>query len=236
MENFIGTSGFSYASWKGGFYPTGLKPALWLAHYATRFNTLELNHTFYRFPRADILRKQAAAVPEHFRFSVKAHKIITHTLRLKDSRTKIAEFMQTVDEGLGPKLGCILFQLPASFTYSTENLERVLQNIPPGARQVVEFRHASWWEAEVWNTLAQHRLTFCNVSFPGLPQALHPTGSLFYLRMHGVPELFKSSYPTKELRRLAGHMPQAQECYVYFNNTMYEAGYTNAAQLLHLLE
>lgn len=235
MNDFIGTSGFSYASWKTGFYPPKLKSSQWLAYYATRFNTLELNHTFYRFPRVEMLRKQAEAVPAEFRFSVKAHKIITHTLRMKAARDTVSEFVQVVEDGLGDKLGCILFQFPASFTYSPENMERILDNVPHAPRNVIEFRHESWWSQGVWDVLAQHGLTFCNVSFPGLPEALYSTGSVLYLRMHGVPDLFKSSYEKPVLKKLAKQMPSAEERYVYFNNTMYEAGYTNALELMAFL-
>lgn len=236
MKVYIGTSGFSYAFWKERFYPEKLPPSKWLAYYATQFNTLELNNTFYRFPILKNLQKQRDTTPTGFMFSVKAHKIITHTLRMKDAKEKVQEFIHIVEDGLAEKLGCILFQLPPSFTYSEENLENILKNVPHFSRNVIEFRHMSWWNKKVWDILKENNLTFCNVSFPGLPEEPLIRDNIFYQRMHGVPELFKSSYDTKFLKHLAQHIPKADACYIYFNNTMFEAGYENARTLQQLIK
>lgn len=231
-QTYIGTSGFSYPSWKDVFYPPGTKSADWLTYYATRFNTLELNSTFYHFPRVATLEKMAARTPDDFVFSVKMNKHITHTLRLNDAREKIKEFTEVAEAGFGDKLGCILFQLPPSFHYNEENLHRLLENIPRGSRNVVEFRHLSWWNDTVPQMLRSQELTFCNISYPGLPENRLMTSDRFYVRMHGVPELFKSAYTPAELERLADELPQeADQKFVYFNNTMFEAGFSNALEL-----
>jgi uncharacterized protein YecE (DUF72 family) len=109
----IGTSGFSYPYWKNRFYPEKLPASRWLQYYATQFNTLELNASFYRFPVVKNLKKSAAATPGDFKFTVKAHKIITHTRRMKNAREKVIEFMDIVNEGLGDKLACVLFHTGA---------------------------------------------------------------------------------------------------------------------------
>jgi len=234
MENqtYIGTSGFSYPAWKDVFYPPGMKSADWLTYYSTKFNSLELNSTFYHFPRVATLEKMAARTPDDFVFSVKMNKHVTHTLRLKNAREKVQEFIDTAEAGFGDRLGCILFQLPPSFKYSEENLHHLLESIPPGSRNVVEFRHISWWNEQLPQVLTEHNLTFCNISYPGLPEDRLLTSDRYYMRMHGVPELFKSAYAPAEIERVADELPaEAAKTFVYFNNTMFEAGFSNALEL-----
>lgn len=231
----IGTSGFSYSSWKEKFYPKGVPQSKWLEYYCTRFNTLELNNTFYRFPEAKALKKFHQRTPDDFIFTVKAHKVITHSMRLKDAKSKVDEFLSVVHEGLEEKTGCILFQLPPSFSNTEENLERVISSIPHHSSNVIEFRNESWWNEKTIAELKKHNLTFCNVSFPGLPETFYKTTDIFYLRMHGVPKLFQSSYSTTQLENIKKKLPKRNaEIFVYFNNTMYEAGYSNAGELKNL--
>ncbi len=232
----IGTSGFSYSYWKNRFYPVGLPASKWLAYYSSVFNTVELNASFYRFPIAKNLKKSADTVPDSFRFSVKAHKIITHTRRMKDVREKINEFTDIVHEGLGNKLACILYQLPPSYAYTEERMNDVLTSIGPGSASVIEFRHSSWWNKNVYKLFKAQKLTFCSVSYPGLPEQNILTSEIFYKRMHGVPDLFKSPYSEAQLDALAADIPLRSKPFIYFNNTMYEAGYTNAGYLRQLME
>lgn len=233
---YIGTSGYSYAYWRNRFYPEKLPASKWLEYYATRFNTLELNNTFYRFPKAEQLKKTAERTPAKFKFTVKAHKVITHSRRMKDVGEKIAEFTDIAATGLGNKLSCILYQLPPSYSYSEERMDDVLQSLSGNKQNVVEFRHASWWQPKVYEDLDKHHISFCSVSYPGLPDDNIRTGKIFYKRMHGIPELFKSSYSDKILKELSEQVPSKGPAFVYFNNTMYEAGYTNAAYLQRLLQ
>lgn len=232
---YIGTSGYSYAYWKNRFYPKGITAATYLSYYATHFRTVELNYTFYRFPQVATLLKAAASVPDDFRFSIKANKVITHTLRMKSVQEKISEFTAIVTQGLGEHLGCILYQLPPSYSYSAEALQQILEQLGGDSRNVVEFRNSSWWQDEVYAAFRNCGLTFCNVSYPDLPESLIRTSDLFYLRLHGVPELFKTAYSDDYLAQLATQLPVEGKGFVYFNNTMYEAGYRNAAQLQELL-
>jgi uncharacterized protein YecE (DUF72 family) len=234
-ELYIGTSGYSYAFWKNRFYPEKLAVAKQLNYYSSRFNTVELNYTFYRFPSVKALQKATDNVSDDFRFSVKAHKTITHTLRMKNAKEKITEFMDIVSEGLNEKLACVLYQLPPSFHFSEERLEDILNNIAHHSGNVIEFRHASWWIPKVYDALRDAGLTFCSVSFPGLPEDNIKTSPVFYKRMHGVPELFKSSYSKESLEQLAAEIPNDGTSFVYFNNTMFEAGYSNAEILKDIL-
>jgi uncharacterized protein YecE (DUF72 family) len=232
----IGCSGYYYTAWKNNFYPQGLQPKNWLAYYSTVFNTVELNGTFYRTPKLADLTKYAHSAVNEFKFAVKVSKYITHILKLKDSKEHIQDFQELITEGLGNKCSHFLFQLPPSFDYNEENLERILSNIPHQASSVVELRHISWWNKEVERAFSQAGFTFCNVDFPGMDTHFIHTSPHFYLRLHGNPELFKSSYSKEALESFHRKFPERAQCYnVYFNNTYYEAGYTNALQLMDLI-
>lgn len=230
----IGCSGYYYPAWKNKFYPEGLQPKGWLEHYSSVFNTVELNGTFYRIPKLKDLQKYAGITPSDFTFSVKMSRYITHILKLKESKQNIEDFQNLIKNGLRNKSSFFLFQLPPSFQYTEENLERVVSSIPHDPYNVVEFRHASWWNEEVKKFFKAAGITFCNVDFPGLRSPFMSTTSMFYLRLHGNPELFKSSYSKTQLMNFYGEIPsKSKSCNIYFNNTYYEAGYTNA---LHLIE
>jgi uncharacterized protein YecE (DUF72 family) len=227
----IGCSGYYYPSWKNGFYPAGLQPKNWLAYYSSVFNTVELNGTFYRTPKLADLQKYAAVTPDDFRFSVKMNKIFTHTGRLKGVKQEVLDLQAFLLEGLNGKLLHYLFQLPPSFHFSEENLERILESVPHSAENVVELRHVSWWNETVREAFRSAEITFCNVDFPGLESYFISTTPYFYLRLHGNPDLFKSSYSEEALEGFYRQLPRdAERCSVYFNNTYYEAGYTNARQ------
>ncbi len=231
----IGCSGYYYPYWKNKFYPQGLQPKDWLKYYSSVFNTVELNGTFYRVPKLSDLQKYASVTPADFRFSVKMSRFITHISKLKGSREKVAEFQDLILQGLGNKLIHFLFQLPSSFPYNEENLNRIIESVPHEASQVVELRHASCWNEDVKIAFQKAGITFCNVDYPGLDTYVIQTSPDFYLRLHGNPELFKSSYDTVTLNRFYNQFPKdCSNCSVYFNNTYYEAGYTNALELIKL--
>ena len=233
----IGCSGYYYSAWKNKFYPSGLQPKNWLAYYSTVFNTVELNGTFYRTPKLTDLNKYASNVAHDFTFAVKVSKYITHILKLKDSKQHIQDFQHLIREGLDDKCSHFLFQLPPSFHYNEENLERIVSNIPHQACNVIELRHISWWNQDVERVFSQAGFTFSNVDFPGMDTYFIHTSPQFYLRLHGNPKLFKSSYSKEALQNFYTEFPENAESYnVYFNNTYYEAGYTNALQLIDLID
>jgi uncharacterized protein YecE (DUF72 family) len=236
-EYRIGCSGYYYPDWKGKIYPEELKPKNWLQHYSTIFNTVELNGTFYHTPKLSSLQTQASATPEDFRFAVKMSRYITHILRLKDSKQNIKEFQKLIKEGLGKKLLYYLFQMPPSFHYTEENMERIIKNIPHHPRNVIELRHISWWNNEVKKAFEKAHLTFCNVDFPGINSFFIQSSSEFYLRLHGNPELFKTPYTKHKLEEFHKLFPENCNNYtVYFNNTYAGAAYYNALQLMDVLK
>src|ERR1700739_2209194 len=216
----IGCSGYYYSAWKNKFYPQGMPPKNWLAYYSSVFNSVELNSTFYRTPKLPDLQKYTLETPVNFKFSIKMSKYITHILKLKDSKQHINDFQNLIFEGLSDKASYFLFQLPSSFRYNEGNLERIINNIPHLSNNIIEFRHESWWNIKVAEVLKNIGLTFCNIDFPGLKTSFIFTSSMFYLRLHGNPELYKSLYTEAQIKSFYNLFPVFCNDYaVYFNNT-----------------
>lgn len=238
MKYYIGCSGFSYKEWKGEFYPDKWPQKKWFEFYASRYNTLELNVTFYRFPTAKMLESWYERSPEDFLFAVKAPRLITHLKRFNDTESLISDFYGLVREGLKHKLGPILFQLPAKLVYDEDVLNRIVESIDNKFINVVEFRHESWWKKEVREKLTEHRIIFCGVSHPDLPDELVVNGPDIYYRFHGVPKLYYSEYPLKTMKAMARKLQHAtiKHAYIYFNNTANAAAIHNADQLTEMLK
>ncbi|MBA3679852.1 MAG: DUF72 domain-containing protein [Bacteroidetes bacterium] len=233
----IGCSGYYYQNWKNKFYPVKLQPKQWLEYYSSVFNTVELNGTFYRTPKLEDLKRYAAVTKDDFTFSAKMSKYISHIIKMKDSKESIDQFQELIFNGLEKKLDCFLFQLPPTFHYTEENLNRIIENVPHQPHNVIELRHISWWNEDVETAFKKANLTFCNVDYPGLKSHIISTSNLFYFRFHGNPELFKSAYTVEELRHFSNSFPnENKNQFVYFNNTYYEAGYTNAIQLIEIIK
>jgi uncharacterized protein YecE (DUF72 family) len=234
MKYRIGCSGYYYPQWKNKLYPKGVAPKDWLAYYSSIFNTVELNGTFYRTPKLSDLKKYATVTVENFTFSVKMSRFITHIQRLKEKES-ILEFQNLVTQGLGDKLQHFLFQMPPSFHFSQENLEKIIQHVPHSPQNVVELRHISWWNDTVKAAFTEANITFCNVDFPGLDSWFINTTPYFYLRLHGSPELFKTPYTRERLEYFHSLLPAEAMCStIYFNNTITEAGFQNALQLMNI--
>ncbi len=230
----IGCSGFHYKDWKERFYPRGLPQRRWFEYYCRHFNTVELNVTFYRFPRLPALQSWHDSSPEGFRFAVKAPRGITHFKQFHHTEQLISDFYGTVGEGLKDKLGCVLFQLPPRMDYREERLYRILDALDPAFPNVLEFRHVSWWHPDVYDALSQRQVTFCGMSHPALPDVVVQNTPLLYYRFHGVPELYRSPYTEPELRSFSREVSgsgQTREAFVYFNNDIGAAGVINAQQL-----
>jgi uncharacterized protein YecE (DUF72 family) len=195
--------------------------------------------TFYKFPRVEFLTKWYDRSPDDFMFSIKAPRVITHFKKLHDSRKYLNDFYTAVDRGLKGKAGCVLFQFPAQFELSAERLELIVEMLNPSFRNVVEFRHASWWKEEVYERLRNSRIIFSGMSHPNLPDSIVTTTSTLYHRMHGVPHLYASPYSRADLETLAGHVMKfadVQEAYIFFNNTIDGAAIVNGKQFQELVQ
>ncbi|MGB0034807.1 MAG: DUF72 domain-containing protein, partial [Candidatus Acidiferrales bacterium] len=151
---YAGTSGWAYSSWKPKFYPAKLRPAEFLNYYASRLNSVEVNYTFRNFPTKRLLREWLAATPENFIFAIKAHYAITHVKRLRGAFRTASKFLNSLrplrDAG---RLGPVLFQLPPFLKCDVPLLENFLAGLPDGIRFAFEFRHASWFNEEVYSAL-----------------------------------------------------------------------------------
>lgn len=236
MDWYIGCSGFHYREWKGEFYPNDLPQRKWFDYYCEHFNTLELNVTFYRFPQLSFLQNWYAKSPDDFKFSVKASRAITHYKKFNDTQELLTSFYDTINNGLQEKLGPVLFQLPPSFSYDEEKLERISSSLDPAFINVVEFRHESWWNETVYQRLSERDIIFSGASHPKLPDdnAVINTDVVYY-RFHGVPVIFSSSYPDEFIRHITGQIKghsELKQCWIYFNNTMHMAAIENARTML----
>ncbi len=238
MKWHIGCSGFHYRDWKGTFYPEDLPQKKWFDYYAQHFDTVELNVTFYRFPQLSFLQNWYQKSPEHFRFSVKAPKAITHFKQFHDSARMISDFYETINNGLQEKLGPVLFQMPPRFSYDEERLERIIKNLNPSFNNVAEFRHVSWWREDVYKILADHNISFCGMSYPGLPdQVIENTSSVYY-RFHGVPNLYRSPYSEEFLQNVVNAVKnnaKIKEGWFYFNNDYDAVGVRNAKEMMGMV-
>ncbi len=180
---WTGTSGYSYAEWKGNFYPEKLAAKEMLRFYAERFPTVEINNTFYRMPKEELLAGWAAQVPEGFTFVIKAPKRITHDKRLKEVGEPLGYFLRVVST-LGGRLGPLLFQLPPSLRKDVPRLQSFFDEMPERPRVAVEFRHASWFDDEVFDALRGRDAALCVADMGEEPAApLVATTDWGYLRL-----------------------------------------------------
>jgi uncharacterized protein YecE (DUF72 family) len=190
-----GSSGYAYKEWREVFYPAELNAADYLDYYATQLDTVEINNTFYRMPRIEVLERWRAKVTPEFVFALKASRRITHQCRLKDSDESVAYLWSKV-RVLGDSLGPILFQLPPSFKKNVERLDRFLGVLPDGMRAAIEFRHASWFDEDVFSKLRSANLCLCH-SDEGDSHDLVSTADFGYIRLR------RENYTDAQLQGLA---------------------------------
>jgi uncharacterized protein YecE (DUF72 family) len=160
MTLYVGTSGYAYKEWKGSFYPADLPDGEMLRFYAGRFNTVEINNTFYRMPKTAVVEGWGAEVGDGFRFVLKASQRITHFQRLKDAGDTLGYLLRAAG-ALGGRQGPLLFQLPPNMRKDAPRLAEFLALLPPGRRAAFEFRHASWFDDEVFALLGDHQAALC---------------------------------------------------------------------------
>lgn len=183
VKAWIGTSGYSYPEWKGNFYPEKMAAKDMLRFYGEKFPTVEINNTFYRMPKEDVLKGWAEQVPEHFAFVIKASQRITHMQRLKECG-ELVRYLYRVTATLGPRLGPLLFQLPPNFKKDLPRLESFFDDMPERRRVAIEFRHASWFDDEVFEALRARGAALCVADTGEEPAApLVATTDWGYLRL-----------------------------------------------------
>jgi uncharacterized protein YecE (DUF72 family) len=233
-EILIGCSSYNNRYWKGIFYPDNLTASGMFEFYCQYFSTYEFNGSFYKFPTVKIFENWYKKAPENFLFSVKAPKEITHIKKFQDCENLISEFYKVCKTGLKEKLGCVLFQFPPSYSFTFDRLQHIIKNLDLKFQNVIEFRHESWWNDTVWNAFLENNVTFCSVSHPQLPQTIFKDFPLIYIRLHGIPKMFYSSYSSKELLDIK-NKTNCKSGFIYFNNTASEAGILNALEMKKLV-
>ena len=213
MRVLTGTSGFSYKEWKGSFYPEDLPADEMLRHYAGRLSAVEINNTFYRMPKADVLSRWAEEVPEGFKFALKASQQITHRKRLKDAADAVGYFFQ-VAVTLGDRMGPVLFQLPPNLKKDLPRLADFLAVLPQASRCAFEFRHVSWFDEDVFEALRGRGCALCVAEDEELATPFVATTDWGYLRLR------RQDYGEGDLRdRAAKVLVQPwSEAYVFFKH------------------
>ena len=237
FEIHVGCSGWFYWRWRGGFYPAELPTGDWFSHYADRFKTVELNAPFYSWPTIATVKswiRQAGR--RKFVYTVKASELLTHVKRFEGTKTLVKDFGHIADL-LGPRMGCFLFQLPPSFRYSPARLTRILSQLDPSRRNVLEFRHKSWWTEEVYAAFREAGAIFCSCSGPRLPDEVVRTADDLYVRFHGVKRWYRHDYTKAELADWADKIRAsgAKRVWAYFNNDRDGFAIKNARELLRQL-
>jgi uncharacterized protein YecE (DUF72 family) len=236
----IGTSGYEYDDWQGRLYPRGLARTEWLAYYAARFSSVELNTTFYGLPQRSTVRRWRDSVPDGFRFALKLSRYGTHMKRLRDPRDWLERFERAISP-LRPAMGPILVQLPPRWHRDPERLAAFLDAVPGDWRMAVEVRDPDWLHREVYAVLREHGAALCTHDLiDHHPRLL--TADWVYLRLHGPDrrERYAGSYSPQALsgaaRRLRRHLQAGRDAYVYFNNDVGGHAVANALDLKRYLD
>ena len=213
MEVLVGTSGYSYKEWKGPFYPEKLPADEMLRFYAGRLRTVEINNTFYRMPDETVLSRWSEQVPDDFAFSVKAPRRISHDKRLRETDSDVAEFLRRTAV-LGTKLGPVLFQLPPFIKKDLPRIADFLDLLPVALRAAFEFRHASWQDDAVYETLRAHGAMLCMADTDEGDTPLVSTSDSGYLRLR------REQYDDRDLRAWVEQIAAQpwNRAYVYFKH------------------
>jgi uncharacterized protein YecE (DUF72 family) len=211
----IGTSGFSYKEWLGGFYPEKLAGPKMLAHYAARLPTVEINYTFRAMPKREMLEKWATQTPEHFRFALKAPQRITHFARLRGVDDTVAHFAE-VASAMGERLGPSLFQLPPGFKCDVALLRDFLALLKGKLRAAFEFRDKSWFDDSVMRTLAEGGAALCVAESEKISSPVERTAPFVYLRLRN--EDYDDAGLEAWAKRLSAMASEADEIYLYFKH------------------
>ncbi|MBV9880097.1 MAG: DUF72 domain-containing protein [Gemmatirosa sp.] len=236
----VGTSGWSYDHWTDVLYPAGLPPRRRLDVYVRRFRTVELNASYYRWPRDSAFASWRRRLPDGFVLSVKAPSLLTHVRRLYGPERWIERIARGLAR-LGPRRGALLVQLSPRFPVDEARLDYFLAQLPPTLPVAVEMRHPSWHTERVLALLARRGAAYCVMSGAGLPCVLRATAPFVYVRLHGPDphHLYGGSYSDDDLRWWADRIREwdgaGRDVLAYFNNDGHGHAVRNAARLRQLV-
>ena len=237
-SSYVGCSGWFYWNWRGPFYPADLPTSAWFDYYAQRFSTVEINASFYSWPTvANVKGWRRQPDNPNFVYTVKVCELITHIKRFQGTKTLVRDF-ELIADILGERMGCFLFQLPPSHRFTKARLWAILDQLDPARRNVVEFRHASWWNETVYAAFRETSTIFCSCSGPRLPDDLVCTADDIYLRLHGPERWYRHDYSIDELTKWADKIlaSGAKRAWIYFNNDYQGYAPMNALTMRRLLE
>lgn len=236
----IGTSGWSYDHWTDVLYPPGLPVAKRLARYVEEFDTVELNASFYRWPKDTAFAGWRQRLPDGFTMSVKAHRGLTHYRRLRSPEPWVERFGRAW-QALGNRREALLVQLHPELERDDERLEHFLGLMPKRIAVAMELRHPSWDDPAVYAILERHGAAYVVMSGAGLQCVPRATSDLVYIRMHGPDQnsMYAGSYPDDELRTWADRVlawhEEGRRVLVYFNNDLGGHAVRNARNLKELV-
>jgi uncharacterized protein YecE (DUF72 family) len=228
---YLGTSGWNYRHWREVFYPKGVAQRKWLSYFAGEFDTVEVNNTFYRVPKAHMVSGWSEAVPQRFRFAVKLWRGITHQKKLKDCREQLDRFFEAAAVLPTPQRGPVLVQLPPSQNKDTQKLAAFLEDLKAATGRerwkiVVEFRHTGWLCPETYEVLDRARAAICLQDMPPADVTLPNNARFVYVRRHGPGGDYRGAYSDEQLdgdaQAIGGWLAEGRSVFVYFNND--EAG------------
>lgn len=227
----VGTSGWAYPSWKPGFYSEKLAQTKFLPYYASRLNTVEVNLTFRQLLKETTAQKWITQTPDHFRFAIKAHQVITHIKRLKSTQDFLPRFVSTIEPlARAGKLGPVLFQLPPNMKADPQLLQDFLATIPRAIQAAFEFRHESWFADDIFSCLKQHNRALCVAETEERATPDVVTADFCYYRYR------KPEYTPEErqamLRRMHEHLAAGRETYAYFKHEETPQGAIYAVEVL----
>jgi uncharacterized protein YecE (DUF72 family) len=235
----VGCSGWQYRHWRGNFYPSDLPAARWFEHYASVFDTVEINNTFYRLPGAETFAAWASRAPVRFEFAIKASRFLTHMKKLKDPEEPLERLFSRM-RPLGPHRGPVLYQLPPSWRIDLDRLCRFLSILPRGVRHAIEFRDPSWYGDDTRALLTRHRVALCLHDMPGSATGQERVGPFVYVRFHGATSKYGGGYPEHRLRAWAEWLDAQRDAgadvYAYFNNDVGGHAPRDALTLRRLME
>jgi uncharacterized protein YecE (DUF72 family) len=235
----IGTSGWHYPHWRGPFYPEKLAASKMLAFYAARFDTVELNNTFYRLPVPSGVETWRTSTPKNFLFAAKGSRFLTHMKKLQDAGPGLDKFFEHIGP-LGRKLGPIVFQLPPSWEANAERLETFLAALPRRRRYAFELRNPTWHSEPVYRILRRHNVAYCIFEIAGFRSGLEITADFTYIRLHGPGAAYQGAYSAAALRgwaeRLREWRKKLRAIYVYFDNDQSGYAVENALALKQMLQ
>ena len=216
----IGCSGWQYKHWRNNFYPDRLPQSRWFDYYATQFDTVEINNTFYRLPEKTTFAMWEARAPRGFLYAVKASRYLTHMKKLKEPAEPLRRLFARA-QPLGRTFGPVLYQLPPNWQVDIPRLTEFLRRLPRRREQTIEFRDPSWYCAEVYALLTRFRVALCLHDMAGSATGRIAVGPFVYVRFHG-PQKYNGRYDDRVIEDwgawIAGQMRDGRRAFAYFNN------------------